>query len=529
MLKKGDTIKAWVINEAREQSLGAMLRRTTARIASKVALVFGHDVWTYAGLDKQADRIARGLLAAGVKPGDRIAITSRNSAWFVALRFGVARAGAIFVPINFMLTADEVVFILKNSGAAMLFTDRPCFDTAAAAAKSAGVRIVRLPDVGDASPDIGSLDDLVMLARKQALTLPSVDGRNPAQILYTSGTESRPKGAVLTHEAILWQVQGAIHGCDWRSDAIVINALPFFHCAQLDGFMAPALNVGATNIILASPSPAAIVAEVRKHNATSLFCPPTVWIDLLRHIGADRDALATLTHGYYGASTMPVKVLRELSAKLPNMRLWNCYGQTETACIASLLQPEDQMRKLGSAGRPVLHVETKIVDDAMKQVNPGEIGEIVHRSPQLMSHYWNDPERTAEAFAGGWFHSGDLATMDAEGYITIVDRKKDMIKTGGENVSSREVEEILYALPAVSEAAVIGLPDPRWIEAVTAVIVPRPGQSLNESDVLDACRSQLAGFKVPKKVVFLDRLPRNASGKILKRDLRLILMEDHSA
>ena len=246
---------------------------------------------------------------------------------------------------------------------------------------------------------------------------------------------------------------------------------------------------------------------------------------MLRHDGADGDALASLTHGYYGASIMPVEVLRELSARLPLMRLWNCYGQTETACIAALLQPEDQMRKIGSAGRPTLHVETRIVDEAMHDVGPGEVGEVVHRSPQLMSHYWNDAERTAQAFDGGWFHSGDLATMDEEGYITIVDRKKDTIKTGGENVSSREVEEVLYTMEAVSEAAVIGLPDPRWIEAVTAVIVPRAGYDLTETELIAHCRSRLAAFKVPKRVVLIEELPRNASGKILKRDLRLMLEE----
>lgn len=509
---------------AHEQSLGAMLRRTSARFSSKAALVFEEDVWTYANLDERADHIARGLLSVGVMPGDRIAAISRNNAWFVALRFAVARTGAIFVPINFMLTVEEAAFILNNSGASMLFSDRSCFDTAKSAAKSAGTTILSLPGM-DEIPDVTPLETLVAQGECERFMLPTVDGRAPAQILYTSGTESRPKGAVLPHEAVLWQVQSAIHGCDWRSDAIVINALPLFHCAQLDGFMAPALSVGATNIILSSPSPGAILEAVRKHGATSLFCPPTVWIDLLRHCGTELDALATLTHGYYGASIMPVEVLRELCAKLPSMRLWNCYGQTETACIATLLQPEDQMRKSGSAGRPVLHVETRIVDDEMQTVGSGEIGEVVHRSPQLMSHYWNDPDRTMEAFAGGWFHTGDLATMDSEGYITIVDRKKDMIKTGGENVSSREVEEILYTLPAVSEAAVIGLPDPRWVEAVTAVIVRREGQNLNEAEVLDACRLRLAGYKIPKRIVFFETLPRNASGKILKREVRRKVIE----
>ena len=238
-----------------------------------------------------------------------------------------------------------------------------------------------------------------------------------------------------------------------------------------------------------------------------------------------RHDLSRLTKGYYGASIMPVEVLRELRERLPALRLWNLYGQTEIAPVATILFPEEHHDRLGSAGRPTLHVETRIVDDNMVDVAPGEIGEIVHRSPQLLSGYWNDPERTAEAFAGGWFHSGDLGVIDAEGYINVVDRKKDMIKSGGENVASREVEEVLYLHPAISEVAVIGLPDPKWIEAVTAVIVLRAGETVTHEGVTRHCAAHLSGFKVPKNIFFYDSLPRNASGKILKRELRTALLD----
>jgi fatty-acyl-CoA synthase len=217
---------------------------------------------------------------------------------------------------------------------------------------------------------------------------------------------------------------------------------------------------------------------------------------------------------------MPVEVLREMQARLPQVRLWNLYGQTEIAPVATSLPPEEQLRKAGSAGRPTLNVETRVVDEDMRDVAPGEVGEVVHRSPQLLSGYWNDPERTAEAFAGGWFHSGDLAVVDEEGFITIVDRKKDMINTGGENVASREVEEAIYRLEGVSEVAVIGLPHERWIEAVTAVVVPKAGVALEEAVVIEHCRAHLAHFKAPKRVIFAEGLPKNPSGKVLKRDLR---------
>jgi fatty-acyl-CoA synthase len=217
---------------------------------------------------------------------------------------------------------------------------------------------------------------------------------------------------------------------------------------------------------------------------------------------------------------MPVEVLRELQQVLPQVRLFNLYGQTEIAPVATVLGPDEQLSRAGSAGLAALNVETRVVDEDMGDVAPDEIGEVVHRSPQLMIGYYNDEERTAEAFRGGWFHSGDLATRDADGYITIVDRKKDMINTGGENVASREVEEALYLLDGVEEVAVIGVPHPTWVEAVAAIVVCKSGADLSADGLIEHCRSHLAHFKCPKQVAFVDELPKNPSGKIMKRALR---------
>jgi fatty-acyl-CoA synthase len=217
---------------------------------------------------------------------------------------------------------------------------------------------------------------------------------------------------------------------------------------------------------------------------------------------------------------MPVEVLREIQERLPHLRLWNFYGQTEMAPVATILPPEEQVEYAGSAGRPVLNVETRVVDDADRPVPPGTVGEVVHRSPQATLGYYKDPEKTAAAFANGWFHTGDLGVMSEEGRLTIVDRKKDMIKTGGENVASREVEETIYLHPGVAEAAVFALPDPKWVEAVTAVVVPKPGVELTADEIRAHVGEHLAGFKVPKQVFVADALPKNPSGKILKRELR---------
>jgi len=299
-----------------------------------------------------------------------------------------------------------------------------------------------------------------------------------------------------------------------------LHALPLYHCAQLDAFLGPAIYVGGTNVITAKPTPDNLLPLIERHRITSFFAPPTVWISLLRSPLFDTTDLSSLKKGYYGASIMPVEVLREMARRLPKVRLWNLYGQTEIAPLATMCGPEDQLRKLGSCGRAVLNVETRVVDDRLRDVAPGEVGEIVHRSPHLMLGYFHDDERTKAAFEGGWFHSGDLATVDADGYIYVVDRKKDMIKTGGENVASREVEEMIYKLPQVSEVAVVGVPHPRWVEAVVAVIVVKSGQSLSKETVHAHCAAHLAHFKVPKDIVFADALPKNPSGKLLKRELR---------
>ena len=342
----------------------------------------------------------------------------------------------------------------------------------------------------------------------------------PAQIIYTSGTESRPKGAVLTHEAVIAEYVTCLVDAEIAEGDVVLHALPLYHCAQLDVFFGPCVYVGATNVITGRPAADNLLRLMAAHRITSFFAPPTVWISLLRSRHFDDIDLSALAKGYYGASIMPVEVLKELQRRLPRVRLWNLYGQTEIAPVATVLKPEDQLRKAGSAGRPALNVETRVVDDSMNDVAPGAVGEIVHRSPQLLLGYYHDDERTRSAFGGGWFHSGDLATVDEDGYITIVDRKKDMIKSGGENVASREVEEVIYALDGVSEVAVIGLPDAKWIEAVTAVVVAKSGHRLDERSVMAYCQGKLAPFKQPKRVIFCDALPKNPSGKLLKRELR---------
>jgi fatty-acyl-CoA synthase len=337
--------------------------------------------------------------------------------------------------------------------------------------------------------------------------------------MYTSGTESRPKGVMLSSRSLITQyVSCAVDG-GMSADDVELHSLPMYHCAQLDCFFSVDVYLGATSIILPGPDPAALLATIAREQVTKLFAPPTVWISLLRHPDFDTTDLSSLRKGYYGASPMPVEVLRELQRRLPDVQLWNFYGQTEMSPLATILRPHEQLPRAGSAGRAALNVETMLVDDDGRPVAPGEVGEIVHRSPHAALGYYNDEQKTAEAFRDGWFHSGDLGIMTEDGYLSVVDRKKDMIKTGGENVASREIEETIYELDGVAEVAVFGISHPHWIEAVTAVVVPKPGSSLTPEDV-SAHTRKLAGYKRPKYVVLADALPKNPSGKILKRELR---------
>jgi fatty-acyl-CoA synthase len=504
-----------------QHSLSDLLRRTAGRMPHKVAIRCGETTWTYVEFDRMSTRLAAGLWSHGIRPGDRIAILSRNSHAFAAMRFALARIGAVLVPINFMLNAEEIAFILQNSGTTALAIGPDFLETGLAAARASKVaNLLWLPGEKAAVQPSGLTGFEELIQTDEPVPAVEADARTLAQIVYTSGTESLPKGAMLTHEAVIWQYVSCIIEGEMAADDVVLHALPLYHCAQLDVFLGPAIYIGATNIITAEPRPDVILQLIAKHGITSFFAPPSIWIALLRSPLFDQTDLSSLRKGYYGASIMPVEVLREMQQRLPAVRLWNFYGQTEIAPLATVLKPEDQLRKAGSAGKPVLNVETRVVNPAMEDVRPGEVGEIVHRSPQLLIGYFNDLDKTAAAFEGDWFHSGDLAAVDEEGYITVVDRKKDMIKSGGENVASREVEEMIYRLPAVSEVAVIGLPDPYWIEAVTAVVVAKSGHALEADTVIAHCREHMASFKVPKRIIFAESLPKNPSGKLLKRELR---------
>lgn len=509
------------IAHARSHAIGDIPRRSARRSPDKTAIIDGAVTLTFAEFEHAVDRVAAALHADGFTPGARVAVLAHNCWQYAVLAFATARAGVVMVPINFMLTAEEISFILGHSKVSGFIVEAELVATAEQAMARGGAvttKVALLAD-GVGAPH-GWVDFADWLASTAATVRNHVDDDQLIRLMYTSGTESHPKGAMHSSRSLLGNYVSTIVAGAMAADDIEIHSLPLYHCAQLDNFLATDIYLGATSIILPRPDPELVLRTIERYRVTNYFAPPTVWISLLRSPVFDEVDLSSLRKGYYGASAMPVEILTEIRDRLPNLRLWNFYGQTEMAPLASALGPDEQDDHPGSAGRPAINVETAILDEHDRPVAAGTVGEIAHRSPHLMLGYLDDPQRTAEAFRGGWFHSGDLGFYDDHGLLHVVDRKKDMIKSGGENVASREVEEVIYRHSGVQEVAVFGLPHPLWVEAVVAAVVPRAGAVLSEGDVIAHCREHLAGFKTPKQVFFVDSLPKNPSGKLLKRLLR---------
>ena len=491
-------------SRAGRNTIGDLLSRSAERYRDRIALRWGGTDWSYRALNLAAERAGAALLAAGLAPGDRVAAYGRNSDHYLLAWLACCKAGLVHVPANYALTAAELRTIAQQCGASMLLHD----PALAAAAQQAGVPARLFTDAlaGGAAGPVGE----------------AVADGDVAQLCYTSGTTGAPKGAVMTHRALMSEYVSCIVECEHAASDRVLAALPLYHTAQLHCFTMPQLMAGAEIVLIEAPDPALCLELIEQRRITSFFAPPTVWINLLRHPDFDRRDLASLRNIYYGAAIMPVPVLAELRRRVPGVRPFNCYGQSEMSPLATVLKPDEHDARPASVGRPALHVQTRVVDLAMADVAPGAQGEIVHRSPHLMLRYWDNPAASAEAFAGGWFHSGDVGTMDEAGYLFVVDRIKDVINTGGVLVASREVEDALFTHQAVAECAVIAVPDPRWIEAVAAVVVLRAGAEATEEELIAHARLTLAPFKLPKRVYFADCLPKNTAGKLLKRELRTL-------
>jgi fatty-acyl-CoA synthase len=515
IMNRNNRINRWVIAD--------MVRRTRYHYPDKTALVFGDITLTYSQLEEQCNQVANALIGLGVKKYDRVAILAHNTHHHVLTWLGCAKIGAIYLAVNYLLKDDDIAYCLNHSESTVFIVEDSLYDNVKGVlGKVPGIKHLIWSDQGTGQPPVEGLVDFNAWYSAAPTTEPDVILRieDPVQMTYTSGTESLPKAVLISNQALIAQYMGCIIDGKYDHSDININALPIYHCAQRDVFLNPIFWLGGTNILM-SPDIGKILAAIETWKATMFFAPPTVWIGMLRHPDFGRYDLSSLVKCYYGASIMPREILKELLEKFPKAGVYNYYGQTELAPYHTILKAEDAMAKIGSAGMGGLHMESRIEDDEGKEISAVDItGEICGRGPHAMTMYFKEPDKTEAAMEGGWFHSGDLGILDEDRYITVVDRIKDMIKTGGENVASREVEEAVYLHPAVEEVAVVGLNHPQWVEAVTAVIKTKAGVTVTETEMLEHCKKNLSSFKVPKKFIFVEALPKTPTGKILKREMR---------
>jgi fatty-acyl-CoA synthase len=505
---------------SRRQNWITQLSRHALMQPDATALRFTGRTITWAELHRRVSGLAGALHRRGVSPGDRVMILMLNRPEFVETCLAATMLGAIAVPVNFRLTPPELAYLVEDCGSAVLVTE-PMLAPLAAGVRDLAPQLTTVivtDSAGDGS--VLGYEDLVSEAGDPA---PPVDvaGDSPALIMYTSGTTGHPKGAVLTHTNLAAQTMTAIYTAapDIAHDVGFIG-VPLFHIAGIGG-MLPALTLGIPTVIypLGAFNPAELLDVLAAERVSGMFLVPAQWQAVCAEQQA-RPRELHLRNLSWGAAPASDTLLRNMAATFPGCRILAAFGQTEMSPVTCMLLGEDAIRKLGSVGKVIPTVAARIVDEQMNDVPVGDVGEIVYRAPTLMAGYWNKPHATEESFAGGWFHSGDLVRSDDEGYIWVVDRKKDMIISGGENIYCAEVENVLAAHPAIVEVAVIGRPDEKWGEVPVAVAAVSQSD-LRLEDLGEFLDEQLARYKHPKALEIVEALPRNPAGKVMKTELRV--------
>jgi len=509
---------------ARRQNWTSQLARHGLMQPGQTALRFLGRTTTWGELDSRVSSLAGALSRRGVEFGDRVLILMLNRTEFVESFLAINKLGAIAVPVNFRMTPPEIAFLVSDCQAKVVITESVLANVAAAV-RDIDPTLTTVVVAGGASDDgLIGYDDL--LAEEGDVPSPhdvvDIPNDSPALIMYTSGTTGRPKGAVLTHTNLTGQTMTMLftNGADTNNDVGFIG-VPLFHIAGI-GSMLPGLALGRPTVIypLGAFDPGALLDVLESEGVTGIFLVPAQWQAVVAEQRV-RPRKLKLRFLSWGAAPASDTLLRSMSDTFPGAQILAAFGQTEMSPVTCMLLGDDAIRKLGSVGKVIPTVSARVVDEDMNDVEIGQVGEIVYRAPTLMAGYWNNPKATAEAFAGGWFHSGDLVRQDEEGYIWVVDRKKDMIISGGENIYCAEVENVLAAHPSITEAAVIGRSDDKWGEVPVAVIALGTDDELGLADLEKFLSERLARYKHPKALEIVDALPRNPAGKVLKTELRV--------
>src|SRR3954451_5048255 len=492
-------------------SLAQLLTQTAGRHGERPALKLDDSVVNYAVLNEGATRIAGLLKEKGLQPGDRVGIMLPNVPYFGVVYYGVLRAGGVVVPMNVLLKGREVEFYLSDSGAGHLFAWHDFGEAASTGAEAAGAEAILVKP--------GEFEQLVISAPRAEADEPR-EGPDTAVILYTSGTTGTPKGAELTHANLLRNcTTGARDLGKITEEDVILGALPLFHSFGQTCCLNGAVSAGACLTLIPRFDPEKALEIIARDGVTLFDGVPTMYHAMLNHPAHESADTSTLRMCISGGSAMPVEVMRSFEEAFSCIILEG-YGLSETSPVASFNHP-DRERKPGSIGTPIEGVEMKAVDDDGNEVPQGEVGEIAIRGHNVMKGYWNRADATEEVMQGGWFHTGDMATVDEDGYFFIVDRKKEMIIRGGYNVYPREIEEVLYEHPAVSEAAVVGVPDDSMGEEVGAAVVLKEGEEASADDIRAFVKERVAAYKYPRRIWFRDELPKGPTGKILKREIEV--------
>ncbi|HXG66491.1 MAG TPA: long-chain-fatty-acid--CoA ligase [Blastocatellia bacterium] len=500
------------------------LKRSIAAHPQKTAAICGNVRMTFEQVGERVNRLSGALSHLGIGKGDRVAILSLNNRRFFELYYGVPQLGAAVVPINFRIPPAEIKYILDHSGARALAVDdalAPAID-----ALRPGLAVEHYISIGEHRRE-GYLDYEELLAGDSPeFDAPAVGEDDLLGLFYTSGTTAEPKGVMLTHGNMLANIAHSEPFWEHQQTDIYLHAAPMFHLADGAAVFSNTAH-GHTQVFIARFDPQLVLETIERDRVTTMVLVPTMINFLLQHPGLATFDLSSLRQITYGASPIAPDLLRRAMDAF-KCRFTQGYGLTEASPLLTVLPAEDHiikdekgLRRLASCGKPVPGVEVRVVNDDGADVKPGEVGEVIARGPNIMLGYWRRPADTENALRDGWLYTGDLATIDEDGYLYLVDRKKDMIVTGGENVFSTEVEAALYAHPAIKEAAVIAIPDPQWGEAVHACIALRDGHTLTLEELTEFCRDRLANYKIPRSVEFIaGELPKGGTGKILKKQLR---------
>jgi len=493
----------------RNEGLGSWPARRARKTPHRTALVHRSTAVTYAELHARVNRLAHSLRAAGIRRGDRVAYLGPNHPTYLETLFASGVLGAVFVPLNTRLAGPEIAYQLKDSGAKALIRSS---SHDALVDELRGTTDIRVHvTVGP------EYENLLAAASEEPIDEP-VTLDDVCIIMYTSGTTGRPKGAMLTHGNLTWNAFNVLVDQDLIADEVALVSAPLFHTAGLNMLTLPVLLKGGTCVLVEAFDPAGSFDLIARHRITFMFGVPAMFDQMARQPGWAEADLSSLRMLSCGGSPVPTPLIEAYQAR--GLTFLQGYGMTEASPGVLFLDAEHAVSKAGSAGVPHFFSDVRVVRPDLTAAAPGEPGEILVRGPHVMPGYWGLPDESAAAFADGWFRTGDAARTDEDGYVTIVDRLKDMIISGGENVYPAEVEDILLAHPGIVEAAVIGVPDDKWGEVGRAVVVPREGAELDPDEVLASLAGRLAKYKIPKSVVVVDALPRTASGKLLKARVR---------